>query len=167
VAYEDVFRALASHKARYLVAGGVAVNLHGVPRMTVDLDLLVDLSPANARRVVGALSSIGFEPRVPVPFVDFAEAAKRDAWIREKGMMVFSAHHPKRPWEIVDLFVDPPVEFSAAWRRRKRVSIGGVTVPIVSIQDLMAMKRKAAREQDLSDLEALEKLRREMRNGGS
>lgn len=163
--YEDVFQALASRKARYLVAGGVAVNLHGVPRMTVDLDLLVDLAPANARRVVEALSSIGFEPRVPVPFVEFADAAKRESWIREKGMMVFSALHPKRPWEIVDLFVDPPIEFSGAWRRRKWVSVAGLTVPIVSIQDLVQMKRKAGREQDLSDVKALEQIRRETRNG--
>lgn len=160
MAYDEVFRALSGKKARYLVAGGVAVNLLGVPRMTVDLDLLVDLAPANARRVVEALREVGFVPRVPVEFAGFANTQLREFWVREKNMLVFSVLRPERPWEVVDLFVDPPIPFADAWKRRRRIRLGDLVVPVVSARDLIAMKRKAGREQDLSDIEALRKLER-------
>lgn len=167
MAYDEVFRALAQGRVRYLVAGGLAVNLHGVPRMTIDLDLLVDLAARNLGKAVTALASLGFAPRVPVPFADLVDTEKRAAWIREKGMMVFTVFHPERPWELVDILVDPPIEFARAWRCRKRVSVSGLTVPLVGIQDLIAMKRKAGRTQDRSDIDALERIARGAGRGRS
>lgn len=48
--YLDIFRGLQEEGVRYLVVGGLAMNLHGIPRMTADVDLYVDLEKANASR---------------------------------------------------------------------------------------------------------------------
>lgn len=48
--YLEVFRALEEHKVRYLLVGGLAMNLHGVPRMTMDIDLVIALDTKNLER---------------------------------------------------------------------------------------------------------------------
>lgn len=45
----DVFASFQKHNVRYLVIGGIAAVLHGVPRATFDLDILIEASPDNAR----------------------------------------------------------------------------------------------------------------------
>ena len=69
--YEDVFEKLNQKKVRYCVAGGVAAVLHGVMRMTIDLDLIIDMSPDNIDKFFEALSELGYRPRVPVTAEDF------------------------------------------------------------------------------------------------
>ena len=155
--------ALARRRVRYLVVGGVAVNFHHIERATHDVDLVLDFSPANVRRGIQALTSLRLRPRVPVPAVDFADPQKRRSWIREKSMIVFPLAHLQRPWEHVDVFVREPFRFQAAWRRRLRVRLGRVVVPVVSLADLIRMKRKAGRPQDLDDIRHLEMLRRASR----
>ena len=46
---KDVFSSLQRHKVRYVVIGGIAAVLHGVPRATFDLDILIDANPDNAQ----------------------------------------------------------------------------------------------------------------------
>jgi hypothetical protein len=53
--YQDVFKSFQEHKVRYVVIGGIAAILHGVPRTTVDLDILIEATPENARRFLEAL----------------------------------------------------------------------------------------------------------------
>lgn len=68
---------------RNLIVGGLAVAAHGYGRLTFDLDLVVQLQPE--LRALKALSSLGYVPLVPVAAADFADPAKREAWIREKN----------------------------------------------------------------------------------
>lgn len=72
-----VFQALQAASVRYLVVGGVAVVLHGHPRFTADLDLVVALEPGNARAAVEALAGLGYRPRPPVDGRLFADSAAR------------------------------------------------------------------------------------------
>ena len=51
---KDVFSSLQRHKVRYIVIGGIAAVLHGVPRATFDLDILIDANPDNARNLLDA-----------------------------------------------------------------------------------------------------------------
>jgi uncharacterized protein (DUF1330 family) len=64
---ERVLAALERAGVRYLVVGGVAVVLHGFLRTTADLDLVIQLDPANVRRALDALTDLGYQPRAPVP----------------------------------------------------------------------------------------------------
>ena len=54
--YEKVFRIFRAKKVEYLIAGGMAVNLYGVPRFTKDLDILVEPSATNLKRLKEALA---------------------------------------------------------------------------------------------------------------
>lgn len=65
VFYHDALRALFDRQARFVVVGGVAVNLQGVPRPTADLDIAIELSLEDVRAVAAAFASIGLRPRLP------------------------------------------------------------------------------------------------------
>ncbi len=155
-----IFAALAQSGARYVVVGGVAVVLHGHPRFTADLDLVVELDPANVRRALVALKSLGYRPRAPVPAEQLADPAIRATWIEEKGLTVFSFWSASLPATEVDVFVQEPFPFEEAYRRGLSVDLDGAPVMIASIDDLIVLKRAANRAKDLEDIAALEAIAR-------
>lgn len=63
--YLDLFRALEAKQVRYLLVGGIAMNLHGVPRMTMDVDIVLAMDEANLRAFLGAASDLRLEPWRP------------------------------------------------------------------------------------------------------
>jgi hypothetical protein len=141
--FEPTFEALNRADVRYVVVGGVAVVLHGHPRLTADLDLVVNLAPAEARTAIEALTALGLRPTIPVDPADFADPVKRSQWVSEKNMLVFSLVDPADPVCQVDLFVESPIEFEQFWKRSQVVDLAGTTVRIASIDDLLSMKRAA------------------------
>jgi hypothetical protein len=161
--FEPIFRALEAAEVRYMAVGGLATVLHGFTRLTVDLDLVVDLAPEEAAKAIEALVGLGFVPRVPVPAAQFADPARRNVWILEKNMRVFTMIDPANPLRQVDLFVEPPLPFEAMWNRSELLDLGGYRVRVAAIEDLIAMKRSAGRPQDLIDIEALERIAEERR----
>lgn len=158
--FEPVFAALNQAQARYVVVGGLAVVLHGVPRLTADVDLAVDLAPEEARKAIAALVGLGFKARAPVDPLDFADPSTRLGWVRDKGMRVFSLWDPDDPMREVDLFVEHPVAFDELWARAETMSLGATSVRVASIPDIIALKRLAGRPQDYADIEALEVISR-------
>lgn len=157
---EAVVRALDAARVRYLIVGGVAVVAHGFVRFTADLDLVLDPDRAALDRAVNALAALDYRPRAPVPFVDFADPARRAEWARDKGLTVFSIFSARHGATEIDLFVDPPFEFEPAYARAVRLETApGVVATFVGLDDLIAMKRAAGRPQDLQDAERLEALR--------
>ena len=138
--------------------GGVAVVLHGYPRMTADIDLVIDLKPSEAKLAIRSLTGMGLRPRVPVEPESFADPERRQRWIDERGMMVFNLYDPKDPLRSVDLFVQPPVPFDELWSRSQLIALPSVKVRVASIQDLIRMKENTGRSLDSADIEALEAL---------
>jgi hypothetical protein len=163
--FELVFASLQRDDVRYLVVGGVAVVLHGHPRFTADLDLVVALDPGNAARALAALGRLGYRPRDPVDAAQFADPSVRQRWMDEKGLTVFTLWSPAHPATEVDLFVREPFPFDEAWARATTIDLGGVRVPVASIEDLVALKRAAGRPKDLEDVRVLEALARERSDG--
>ena len=157
---ESLFRALNEAGARYVVVGGVATVLHGFARFTADVDLMIDLHPTEARKVLSTLTSLGLEPRVPVPAEDFADPAIRAEWISTKNMQVFSMVDRENPMRVVDLFVDHPIAFEEIWRGSEVVDLETTQVRIAGIDDLIRLKQLAGRPQDLVDIEGLEEIRK-------
>lgn len=159
----DLFRtleALSRANVRYLVVGGVAVVLHGYGRMTVDLDLVLDLEEANALVAMDVFDRLGFRARAPVAVAAFADRTTRRGWIEDKGLTVFSLWNPAMPMTEVDLFVEEPFVFTEAYSRATQVVIGGVSIPVVGIDDLIALKQEAGRDKDLVDIKALQQIKR-------
>jgi DNA-binding LacI/PurR family transcriptional regulator len=154
---ETIIGSLNQAGARYLIVGGLAVVAHGFVRFTADIDIVLDPDPAAMRRAIAALTSLGYRPRAPVPFEDFADAGKRQTWAREKSLTVFSVFSAQHPATEIDLFVESPFDFERAYADADRFEVAsGVQATFVCRADLIAMKRKAGRPQDLKDVAELE-----------
>ena len=153
--FDLVFAALAKRQVRYLVVGGVAVVLHGVPRFTADLDLVLALDPANVLAALDALAGLAYRPRAPVSLQDFADPASRRDWIEDKGLTVFSLWSPDHPATEIDLFIEEPFPFDEVFARATRVDLGANQVAVASIADLVELKRRADRPRDREDVERL------------
>lgn len=143
-------------EVRFLVADGLAVNVHGLMRMTLDIDLVVELETGNIGRLFAALASVGYGPTVPVSAAEFGDVATRERWVREKNMRVlrfYSDEHRETP---VDVFASEPFPFQEEYDRaviRELAGVGGVRV--VSLPTLVRMKQDAGRPQDLVDVDNL------------
>lgn len=132
-------RLLNRHRARYLLAGGVAANLHGSVRATRDVDILVARDPENARRVLAALGALPFGVAAEL---DPEEVAARPITI--------VGDDPR-----VDILtIAWSVTLEKAWPRRVVRRIEGVRVPFLSLADLIASKR-TGRPADEADLDVL------------
>jgi predicted nucleotidyltransferase len=156
--YDDVFRELAERHVRYLVVGGVAVNLHGYARLTMDIDLMLDLSEANLEQAVLAFEHLGYTPRAPVKAVELVSGEKRREWITQKRAVVFTFVNVGAPFKMIDIFMDNPVDFDMAFGRRTQLNIGGVRVEVASVEDLIKMKTISGRPRDIEDVEHLRKI---------
>jgi predicted nucleotidyltransferase len=159
--YLGILKRLNEAGVRYVVAGGVAVNLHGVPRMTYDLDLLVELTDDNLVRLVGLLEEWGFKPKVPVRLADLAVEEQRREWIEGKHMKAFCVVNDEWALSEIDILIDTPVGYAAAAENAARLVLGGVEIGVVSIDDLIVMKQGTGRAQDSADVEYLERVRDE------
>lgn len=163
--YLPLFKALNDAGVRYVVVGGLATVMHGYARLTMDVDLMVDLASEEAARAMQTLESLGFKPRAPVPAAQFADEAKRKEWIEQKGMTVFSFYNTANPMLTVDVFIQHPIPFVDLRSRAERMVIDGVPVYICSIDDLILLKQKAGRPQDLIDIEKLQRIREKRQRG--
>jgi hypothetical protein len=162
--FEAIVAALNGAGVRYLVAGGLAVNAHGYVRLTHDVDLVVQLDPANILPAFTALASLGYRPLVPVTAAQFADPAQRATWIRDKGMTVLNFHSDRHPTATVDIFVSDPFDFDAEYARALQAELSpGTVVRFVSIPTLIAMKELANRARDRDDIEHLQMILEEQR----
>ena len=162
--FEPILAALDGAGVRSVVVGGVATVLHGHPRLTVDLDLAIDLRSDQPARAIRALTGLGLVPALPVDPMGFADAALRAEWVETRNLTVFSLHDPDDPLRRVDLFAEDPIPFDELWERAVDVRLQEVVAHVASIDDLIAMKRVTGRPQDVADIDALEKIKR--RNAG-
>ena len=150
--YEDVFRALNKARVKYLVAGGIAVVLHGFTRFTADLNLIIHLEEKNIDRFFDALAKLGYKPRLPLTKKQFQSRDNRNDWARNRNMKVFSFFHPVDHLRTIDLFIKEPIKFGLMAKNAKGIKAGNITIPVVSIQHLIRLKQKAGRSEDLVDI---------------
>lgn len=163
---EILFSALNKEKVRYLVVGGIAVNLYGIERATADIDLVVDLEENNLQKFIKVMKGHNYKPKIPVKLDDFTEKEKRENWIKEKGMTVFSLFDPKNPFFLLDIFVETPFNFDIVYEAREEIHAEKTIIPLVPIQYLIEMKEKTGRPQDIADVFYLRKIREEWNNEG-
>jgi hypothetical protein len=158
---EEIVKALNDASVRYLIAGGLAVVAHGHLRFTADVDLILDLDEDNARRALAAFSALGYRPRAPVALEEFASPEARSHWVQEKGLTVFSLHSPQHGATEIDLFVELPLDFDRAYGAATRLEVAtSVFATFLGFEDLIALKKKAGRPQDLMDIEQLQACKR-------
>ena len=155
-------QALNAADVRYLLVGGLAVVAHGYVRFTADVDVVLDLQDNNVRRASAALAGLGYRPRAPVALEDFIDPANRAAWVRDKGLTVFSLYSAEHPATEVDLFVEAPFNFDEAYARAVRMELAPeVVATFVGLDDLLALKRRTGRSQDALDIQQLMALKQD------
>ncbi len=137
----DVFASFQKHKVKYLVIGGIAAVLHGVPRATFDVDILIEASPDNARRLLDALSEANFAT---------AALTTPDELLAHE-ITIF-----KDRVRIDAQTSTPGLKFEDAWRNKVVMSYQGQQFYVAAKEDLIASKRAAGREKDLEDIRMLE-----------
>lgn len=138
----DLLRAFIAAEVRFLVVGAYALALHGRPRATGDLDVWVEATPENARRLWGALAAFG------APMADIAEAD-----FTHPGVTYQIGLPPRRIDVLTEL---TGLSFTEAWPGRVRGSFGGVEVDFIGRADFVRNKRQIGRPKDLVDIEGLE-----------
>ncbi len=153
--YLAIFKKLNEKKVRYIVAGGIAVNLYGVPRMTYDIDLLLDLEDANVERFLRLVKGWGFRPNIPADIMDFAKKETREEWINNRNMKAFCLVNPEWAISEIDVVIDAPVDYNKVSKNINHVVLQGVSVPLISKDDLIRMKQKTGRKQDEADIKYL------------
>ncbi len=156
--FEEILQELNRRKVKYLVVGGLAVNLHGFYRLTADLDIILLLQDGNIRNFVKAVKRLRLVPRIPVKIEDFAIAALRRVWIKDKNMKAFTFYDPGFQSKYLDVVIDHPINFSKAFRRRKIFRDRGLVVPVMDIANLIKMKKSAGRARDQLDIIGLKQI---------
>lgn len=153
---EAIVGALNDENVRYLIVGGLAVAAHGHGRVTFDVDLVVQLQPENVNRAVDALERLGYRPLVPVATRDFADPKTRQAWVQDKGMVVFQLHSDEHRETRIDLFVAEPFDFDDEYENALIGEIlPGLQLRFVRIETLIRMKQAAGRGKDQEDVRQL------------
>jgi len=153
--FQTIFKELNGLGIDYLVVGGLAVNFHGVPRMTYDIDLMILLEPENVLKLVTKLTQWGYKPKIPINPRDLADETKRSSWILEKGMKALNFYSETLPIGEIDILIDTPIPYEELKSRAIKVELQDEKIPTVSVHDLIELKLRAGRKQDLADVEHL------------
>lgn len=149
----EVCRALKAKKVRYAIVGGYAVALHGAVRGTVDIDVIIQISEAQFVKAEAALKSLGLTPRLPVSGREVYQF--REEYIKNRNLIAWSFIDYKDPSKIVDIILTEDLKKLSV----KNVKVGPESLPVLAVDDLIKMKKKSGRKQDLEDIKALEALK--------
>lgn len=159
--FHEILSQLHDRHVDFVIVGGVAAALHGGSRVTFDLDLVPSLAEASWQAAVDLLWSLGARPRIPEPLERIREVEQVRRWQREKGMLALNFRSPDGSTE-VDLLVSESDRFESLRQSAIKVTIEQRTFFVASIDDLIAMKRQAARPQDLLDIAQLQDIQRRL-----
>jgi len=165
---EEILVELKTHDIKFIVCGGVAAVLHGVERMTVDIDISLDLDKANLEKFLYVLKKMNLKPRVPIPPESILDPEKRKKMIEEKGALVFTFIDPDKPFRQIDIFLEDNKSYNQLSPDIEKISIGSTEINILSIKKLIEMKKDIAppRGKDLLDIKELELILKQRNSNG-
>jgi predicted nucleotidyltransferase len=142
--YAKLFEKLLSEGVEYLILGGAAVSLHGFPRMTNDIDILLKNSPENIEYFITAIAGWGEGFGADLTFDDF----------QGPGCVRIEEDFP------LDVFtlLDGKAYEHFAKAAVKYILAEGLEVRCLAIPDLIELKKATRREKDELDVAALRRL---------
>ena len=135
-----LFAALEKNKVKYVIIGGVAAILHGVPRMTGDIDIFIETSRDNTQRMLNTLADLGYET---------TELVTPDGLVAVKFLIFENGIK-------IDVMLVPGLDFATAWANRETMYASKQAFYIISKADLITSKLASGRKKDLADVAALQ-----------
>jgi predicted nucleotidyltransferase len=151
-ALERICASLSRAGVRYAIVGGHAVALHGAVRGTVDIDLAIAWNRKTLVAAEKALNEVGLVSRLPVTADDIFDFRKE--YIENRNLIAWNFYNPNDLSEQVDIVIT----YDLKGKRTKRIQLSNGPVQILDLKELIKMKRKSARPQDIEDVLALERL---------
>jgi len=157
---KEILIALAKGKIKFVICGGVAVVLHGVERLTMDIDIAVSMEEENLYTLIYVMKNLGMSPRVPVPPEALISPEKRKIMCEEKNALVFTFIDLQNPYRQVDIFLGNDNLYNNLIDDASYIDLDGCSIPVISISKLVQMKKEVTppREKDLSDIRELLKI---------
>ncbi len=140
--FKELFASLNARGVEYLVVGAYAMAFHGVPRFTGDVDVLVRPTKENATRLLAALDDFGFGS-LGLTVADFSDPDQ----VVQLGVA---------PLRVDILTSITGVSWEEADRNKGNTTYGGVPVPFIGINEIIANKRAVGRTKDMADVQLLE-----------
>lgn len=144
--------ALSRAKIPYAIVGGYAVALHGAIRGTVDIDVAIQWTLKNLEKAEAALKELGLVSLIPVHAEQIFHF--REEYIKNKHLVAWNFYDPKNPANQVDIIIT----YDLHERSIKTIDTVFGKVRVLSRKDLIEMKKKSRRPQDLEDVKSLESL---------
>ena len=133
--YEEILKDFQKEKVRYILVGGIAVNLLGFPRTTADLDILVEMKDENIAKIVKILKKRGYCVKQPVDPMLIADRKTREDWIKNKFLKAFNFYKYDELKE-VDIILESPVPYSEAKKNSINIKDRDLVLPVISLRDL-------------------------------
>lgn len=141
--FKEFVQLLIANKVDYLIVGGYAVGFHGYPRYTGDLDIWLNQTLPNSKKILQCVNEFGFSS-VGLTVEDFMK----------KGSVIQLGYPPLR----IDILSQiDGVHFEECFKNKVEVEIDELKVNFISYHDLIKNKKATGRHRDLDDLENLAK----------
>jgi hypothetical protein len=151
-----LIKVLSESEVKYVICGGVACFLHGVERITVDLDVSISLEDSNIEKIIGISKKLNLKPRNPEPIENFLDTEKRRQWIEKKGALVYTLVSDK-DYAQLDIFLKYPKTFEELYANSDKMLLNGLEVNVSSKEDLIFAKEAVTpiRYKDETDIREL------------
>lgn len=158
---KEILLVLAQEKVNFILCGGVACVLQGVERMTMDVDVFLEMTDENIQRFLKAVGNLKMKPRADVSPLILKDPVKLKKLVKEKNARVMTFENKDSSFYQLDVMLDPTggdylkwIEFS------EPVPIGKNIIRVLNRKALIKIKKKIKplRPKDKFDLETLETL---------
>ncbi len=141
--FKEFLKFLNSHKVKYLLIGGWAVGIHANPRLTADIDFLIGVEEKNILRLMSALSDFGIK------------GVEKEFFKKQDN--TFKIGRPPLRIDILNMALG--IDFEKCYKRKKTIKFDGITVKVISREDLIKSKIAANRPKDLADVAELKRMK--------
>lgn len=155
----DVTDSFDSHKLKYVLVGGYALALHGLVRATMDVDFVLQLRLGDFELAEAALAKIGLKSRLPIRAQDVIKL--RQEYIENRNLNAWSFVDYQNPTRQVDILITKDLRDLQV----ETISVSGRKLSVVSLSELLRMKKEAGRPQDLVDVENIKNKMKQDRFG--
>lgn len=148
----DVCISLEKANIPYAIVGGYAVALHGAIRGTIDIDIVIHWTLKNLENVEKAFNELGLVSLIPIDSKSLFHF--RDEYIQNRNLIAWNFYDPNNPVNQIDIIINYDLKNA----HTKTINTSSGKLRVLSLNDLIAMKRASGRPQDLEDIKALESL---------